>query len=298
MSVSITARTQAAQLLLKKRAPRSFLFGKKHVVFPGRPLVMGIVNVTPDSFSDGGCFLDKEKAIAHGIELIEAGADLLDIGGESTRPGSTGISAEEELSRVLPVVGALSRCVRVPLSIDTTKAIVAKEALKAGASVINDISALTGDAQMAAVAAGASATVILMHRQGTPRTMQRNPRYRNVAHEVAQFLVSQASFAEKSGINRSRIWIDPGFGFGKSVAHNLLLMRSLKVLVKHGFPVVIGPSRKSFIGKTLDTDIGERLSGTLACVAWTHLAGVQMVRVHDVRETVHLLKMLKAIEGS
>lgn len=261
------------------------------------PLVMGVVNATPDSFSDGGLFLEKEKAIARGIALVEAGADLLDIGGESTRPGSTGVSAEEELSRVIPVIGALARRVAVPLSVDTSKALVASEALKAGASIINDVTALTGDGAMAAVAAKSRAAVILMHMQGSPKTMQRSPRYRDVADEVARYLIKQAKQAQDAGIPASRIWIDPGFGFGKGLEHNLALMRSLKTLVGLGFPVVIGPSRKSFIGKILNADIEERLSGTLACVAWAYQAGVRMVRVHDVKETVHLLKMLQAIKG-
>ncbi len=264
--------------------------------YQGRPLVMGVLNVTPDSFSDGGAYLDPEAAVAHGIRMAEEGADLLDIGGESTRPGSRGVTAEEERRRVLPVITRLAKRVRVPIAIDTSKADVAARAVDAGASIINDVTALQGDPQMASVAARGRTAVILMHMRGTPRTMQQQPRYHDVVKDVTQALLSRAHDAEAAGIDRSRILLDPGLGFGKTLTHNLALMRHLPSFVSLGFPIVIGPSRKSFIGKTLDSGVEDRLAGTLACVAQAQRCGVHMVRVHDVQPAVHLLTMLDAIE--
>jgi dihydropteroate synthase len=259
---------------------------------------MGVVNVTPDSFSDGGKFLDSEAAFRHGLQLVEEGADLLDVGGESTRPGAAGISLNEELLRVLPVVQRLAKAARVPISIDTSKAEVARRALDAGATIVNDVTALRGDPAMASVIARSRASVILMHMRGSPRTMQRQPRYRNVTEDVAVFLADAARVAIAAGIDRRRILIDPGLGFGKTVTHNLALMRSLPQLASLGFPVVVGPSRKSFIGKTLDVDVADRLAGTLACVAFAQRCGARIVRVHDVRPAAQLLRMLEAIERS
>ncbi|MBI4341255.1 MAG: dihydropteroate synthase [Candidatus Omnitrophica bacterium] len=256
---------------------------------------MGVVNITPDSFSDGGLFRDARQAVEHGIRLAQEGAALLDIGGESTRPGAAGVSVEEELRRVLPVIGELARRARVPLSIDTSKAEVAAQALDAGASIINDVTAL-GDPQMARVAARRKAAIILMHMRGRPRTMQRQPRYHDVVAEVAAFLQQRALAAEAAGIEPRRILLDCGLGFGKTVRHNLTLMYRLDAFVALGFPVVVGPSRKSFIGSTLDADVGDRLAGTLACVAQAQRGGAHIVRVHDVKPAVQLLKMLKAIE--
>ncbi len=261
-------------------------------------LVMGILNVTPDSFSDGGAHATPEAAVAHGLRLVEEGADLLDIGGESSRPGARAIRATEELKRVLPVISRLARRVRVPLSIDTTKAQVAQEALAAGASMVNDISALRADPQMTKVVARSPARVILMHRRGTPQTMQRHPRYADVVGYVATFLTQAAQQAQAHGIARARILIDPGLGFGKTLTQNLQLMRALDRFVALGYPVVVGPSRKSFIGATLDAQVHERLAGTLACVAWAQQAGARMVRVHDVKPAVDLIRMLQAIEGA
>ena len=260
------------------------------------PLVMGIVNVTPDSFSDGGKFLDPHAAIRHGRYLVEQGADWIDVGGESTRPGSTRITAEEELRRVMPVIRGLARAVHVPIAIDTSKADVASAALQAGASIVNDITALHGDPAMARVIARARARVILMHMRGTPQTMQRHPRYHDVVEDVSSFLSEAATRAMASGIARARIFLDPGLGFGKTVTHNLQLLRGLPRLASLGFPMIIGPSRKSFIGKMLDADLHARVPGTLACIAWAQRAGVAAVRVHDVRETVDCLRMLQAIE--
>ena len=256
---------------------------------------MGILNVTPDSFSDGGRFLDPANAARRGIEMAEEGADLIDVGGESTRPEAARILVDEELRRVLPVIERLAAAVRIPISIDTSKAEVAARALEAGASVVNDVTALRGDPKMSSVIARARASVILMHMAGTPQTMQRHPSYRNVVTEVAGFLSHAAAQAQQAGIARSRILIDPGLGFGKTAAHNLALMRALRRFVALGFPVVVGPSRKSFIGQTLDADVDDRLPGTLACVAQAYVCGVQVVRVHDVKPTVQLLQMLDAI---
>ncbi|MBI2104790.1 MAG: dihydropteroate synthase, partial [Candidatus Omnitrophica bacterium] len=199
---------------------------------------MGVLNVTPDSFSDGGSFLDPDAAVERGVRMAEEGADLIDIGGESTRPGSEAVTAAEELRRVLPVVARLARAARVPLSIDTSKAEVARQALGAGASIVNDVTALRGDPEMASVALRHRAAVILMHMRGTPRTMQARPRYRDVVREVAAFLSAAAEGAQRAGIARSRILLDPGLGFGKTARHNLALLGALRQLVSLGFPVV------------------------------------------------------------
>ena len=270
----------------------------RRLVVRGRPLVMGILNVTPDSFSDGGVFAGTAAAVEHGLRMASEGADLIDVGGESTRPGAEAVSAETELSRVIPVIAQLAGALRIPISVDTSKAEVAFQAIEAGASIINDVTALRGDPQMSAVAARSGASVILMHMRGTPRTMQRAPRYRDVVGEVAGFLREAAGRAEAAGIPRARILLDPGLGFGKTVEHTLVLLRSLDRLVALGYPVVVGPSRKSFIGATLDAGVEDRLAGTLACVAWAQRGKARIVRVHDVQPAVHLLKMLEAIEAS
>ena len=264
--------------------------------YRGRPLVMGILNVTPDSFSDGGRYLEPDAAVERGCRMAEEGADVIDVGGVSTRPGAEGISAEEEARRVVPVVKRLARLVPVPLSVDTASAQVAAQALDAGASLINDITALRGDPTMASTIAKHRAGVVLMHMQGTPRTMQERPRYRDVVQEVAEFLIRAAEQAQEAGIDRARLLIDPGLGFGKTVRHNLQLLQALPRFVALGWPVVIGPSRKSFIGKTLGLDLPERLAGTLACVAYAQRSGAHMVRVHDVKETTQWLRMWDAIE--
>lgn len=258
---------------------------------------MGILNVTPDSFSDGGVFLDPDSAVERGIQLAAEGADVIDVGGESTRPGSRGVPLEEELRRVLPVVRRLAKAVGIPLSIDTSKAEVAAQAIEAGASLVNDVTALRRDPAMATVVARSRTTVILMHMRGTPQTMQRSPRYQDVVREVAAFLGEAAGRAMAAGIERTRILLDPGLGFGKTVEQNLELLRGLPHLISLGFPVVVGPSRKSFIGKVLDADVHDRLSGTLACVALAVRHGVRIVRVHDVRSTVQFIRMGQALDG-
>jgi dihydropteroate synthase len=258
-------------------------------------LVMGVINVTPDSFSDGGQFLDHEAAIARGHELIAEGADVIDIGGESTRPGADGVPVDEELRRVLPVVEALSPHVRV--SIDTRKVEVAEAAIAAGATLVNDVSASLHEV---AAAAGAGVGFVAMHMLGDPRTMQANPTYGDVVREVCDFLVSRADAAVAAGVGE--VWIDPGIGFGKTTAHNLSLLRHLDVLVSTGFPVLVGTSRKRFLGALLaDADrpkspetvaVDDRIEGSVASAVWAMVQGVRMVRVHDVRATVHAARVV------
>lgn len=259
--------------------------------------VMGIVNVTPDSFSDGGEFFDHERAIEHGFQLIRDGADVLDIGGESTRPGAEPVSLEEELRRVIPVIEALSGA--APVSIDTAKAPVARAAIAAGAKIVNDVTALRGDPEMARVCADAGVEVILMHMLGTPRTMQDDPRYGDVVSEVAEFLEVQVGIAEAAGINREKIWIDPGIGFGKTVDHNLELLRATGIFVDMRLPVLIGPSRKRFIGE-LGGGVpeAERVGGTIATCLAARSGGAAMVRVHDVGPVVQAIRVAAAIESA
>ncbi|HVE75522.1 MAG TPA: dihydropteroate synthase [Actinomycetota bacterium] len=257
--------------------------------------VMGVVNVTPDSFSDGGRFLDHSAAIAHAMTLVDDGADIVDIGGESTRPGAESVTAEEELARVLPVIKQVAS-EGAAVSVDTTKAEVAAAALDAGAAIVNDVSAFRFDPKIAAVAAEAKAGVVLMHMKGEPRTMQKDPHYDDVVAEVRKELLDQADKALASGIGREAIALDPGFGFGKTREHNLQLLRWNTTLVDDGYPVVVGPSRKSFIGLTLDLPVEERVEGTAAVVAWLVATGAHVVRVHDVKEMVRVVRMTEAIK--
>jgi dihydropteroate synthase len=258
--------------------------------------VMGIVNVTPDSFSDGGEFFDREKAIEHGLELIRDGADLLDIGGESTRPGAKAVSLEEELRRVVPVIEGLAGA--APVSIDTAKAEVARQAIAAGAKMVNDVTALRGDPEMAAVCAESGVEVVLMHMLGSPRTMQDDPRYGDVVAEVAEFLAVRTGVAEAAGIERDRLWIDPGIGFGKTVDHNLQLLAATSRFAGMRFPVLVGASRKRFIGQ-LGGDVPEaqRLGGTIAACLAAMAGGAKMVRVHDVAPVVQAIRVATAIEA-
>lgn len=256
---------------------------------------MGILNVTPDSFSDGGRFATPSAALRQAERMAAEGADLIDIGGESTRPGASAVSCEEELRRVLPVIRRVSRRLSIPLSIDTAKAEVARQALDAGASLVNDVTALRGDPAMAAVVAQARVPVILMHMRGTPRTMQRRPRYHDVVREVRAALRQALRKAAQAGIAREHLLIDPGLGFCKTPAHNLALLRHLDRLAALA-PVVVGPSRKSFIGHVLDVPVQERVPGTLACVVYAAAHGATMVRVHDVKPAVQALTMWKALQ--
>jgi dihydropteroate synthase len=259
-----------------------------------RPAVMGVLNVTPDSFFDGGMFLASEAAIAHGRQLAADGADLIDVGGESTRPGAEPVAAEEELRRILPVVRALAQAVKVPLSIDTYKASVARAALAAGVSFVNDISAFRGDPEMAAVVAEAGVDVCLMHMKGEPHNMQEDPRYDDVVSEVKAFLEERLALALADGVREDRIWLDPGIGFGKTLEHNLALLRRLDEIVAIGRPVLIGPSRKRFIGKLTGRAEQDRLAGSLSAVVLAFERGASMFRVHDVREARDALSVAGA----
>ncbi len=252
---------------------------------PTQPVrLMGIVNVTPDSFSDGGRFLAPDRAIAHARELVGDGAELLDVGGESTRPGAREVSAEVELSRVAPVVAGLED-VDAAISIDTSKAAVAGAALDAGAEMVNDVTALRHDPALAGLCAERECGVILMHMQGTPRTMQENPTYDDVVDDVKAFLAERIEFAVGEGISEERIWVDPGIGFGKTAAHNVELLRRLGELRELGRPLVVGTSRKRFIGELTGRDVDDRLGGTIASNVMAIRAGADVLRVHDVAET-------------
>lgn len=259
---------------------------------------MGIVNVTPDSFSDGGRHDSAAAAIAHGLRLIAEGADLLDIGGESTRPGAAAVPAEEEMARVLPVIEGLANA-GVPISIDTMKPAVARAAVAAGASLWNDVAALTAPGALE-VAADLGCQVVLMHMRGEPRTMQDDPSYDDVVAEVEAFLLERAEAAVSAGVALERIWLDPGIGFGKTVAHNLSLLAALPRLVDRGYPVLLGASRKRFIASLdpLGTDADARLGGSLAAALTGGQAGVAAVRVHDVRETVQALTVQSAVASA
>ncbi|MDP9228668.1 MAG: dihydropteroate synthase [Actinomycetota bacterium] len=258
---------------------------------------MGIVNVTPDSFSDGGEFLDPERAIAHGGELAEEGADILDVGGESTRPGAEAVPASEELERVAPVVEALAGPdgPGTPVSIDTAKREVAEAALDAGATIVNDVTALRGDPELAGLCAERGCEVVLMHMLGTPRTMQVDPSYGDVVDDVRAFLAERIEFATSRGIDEERIWVDPGIGFGKTLEHNLELLRRLAEFRQLGRPVVIGSSRKSFIGKLTGAPVERRLGGTIASNVIAYANGADVLRVHDVGPMREALTVAEAI---
>lgn len=262
-----------------------------------RPLVMGIVNVTPDSFSDGGQHASTEAAVAHALDLVQQGADLLDIGGESTRPGAQPVPLDEELRRVVPVVERLAAQTDVPLSVDTSKAAVARASLTAGAHLINDVTALTGDPDMAAVVRDGGAGVVLMHMQGTPATMQLKPIYGDVVGEIAAYLQERLQAAEAFGIAAGRVALDPGIGFGKTREHNLEILARLAEFQRLGRPVCLGVSRKGVLGRLLDRPVDQRLAGGLAIVCHAMSRGAaQVVRVHDVAETRDVVRTWDAIE--
>lgn len=258
-------------------------------------IVMGVLNVTPDSFSNGGKFFDTDKAIKHGLQMAADGAAIIDVGGESTRPGAEPISIEEQIKRVIPVIEALANKINIPISIDTYNYEVTKAALNAGAAMLNDITALS-DERMGKLAAEQQVPVVLMHMQGTPATMQAEPKYEDVVSEVLEFLLKQAKRAEKFGIPKERIFIDPGIGFGKTLEHNLELLRNIHKFVATGYRVCIGTSRKSFVGKlTGKENPANRIFGTAATVALCVAAGVSIVRVHDVAEMVDVVNVSRAI---
>lgn len=259
-------------------------------------LIMGVLNVTPDSFSDGGQFLDASAAVAHGLEMVSQGAAIIDVGGESSRPGSASVASTEQVRRVVPVIESLARQTNVPISIDTCDVEVARAALAGGASILNDITALADDA-MAELAAESQVPVVLMHMQGTPRTMQAEPRYDDVVGEVLHFLVARARRAESFGIASERVWIDPGIGFGKTMTHNLLLLKNIQRFVATNYHVLVGTSRKRFIGTiTGREEPADRIFGTAATVALCAAAGVSVVRVHDVAAMHDVLSVVRAVE--
>ena len=257
--------------------------------------IMGIINVTPDSFSDGGKYANVEAAVMRAKQMVADGADIIDIGGESSRPGAEPISANEECRRVVPIVQALAEQFQIPISVDTYKAEVAYEALSAGACVINDITALHGDPNMCQILADAQAGVILMHMQGVPATMQKAPTYQNVVVEVHAWLTEVASQAVDRGIDSSRIMIDPGIGFGKTFDHNLEILRNLIQFRGIGYPLLVGVSRKKFIGQILDLPVHQREEGTAATVAWSIINGANVVRVHDVAKMKQVAQVIDAI---
>ncbi|MCS7336790.1 MAG: dihydropteroate synthase [Verrucomicrobiae bacterium] len=263
--------------------------------FPRPTIVMGVVNVTPDSFYDGGRFFDKDSAVARAIELEKQGAEILDIGGESSRPGAEPVSATEELRRVLPVIEALVERVKVPISIDTMKPAVARAALRAGASIVNDVAANRFDPEMWHVVAEYGAGYVCVHMQGTPQTMHLNPQYGDVISEIMGFFEDRMERLGKAGVKPEAVVLDPGLGFGKTVEHNLRLLAGLGQFKKFGRPLLVGASRKSFIGRVLGLEPQDRLSGSLACASWAVAAGASIIRTHDVAETAQAVRMTEAI---
>ena len=260
------------------------------LVFGKRTVVMGVLNVTPDSFSDGGAWIDPDRAVRHARDMVREGADLIDVGGESTRPRSRPVPAAEEIRRVVPVIERLAG-EKILVSIDTSKAAVAAAAFRAGAKILNDVTALRGDPAMARTAARAKVAVVLMHMKGTPRTMQRNPEYGDVVEEILEFFREILRNAWRAGIERDKMILDPGIGFGKSPGHNLEILRRLDEFRSLGLPLAIGTSRKSFIGRALGRRVDDRVSGTAATVAAAILRGADLIRVHDVREMTDVARM-------
>jgi dihydropteroate synthase len=265
------------------------------IEFPGRPLLMGVVNVTPDSFFDGGRYLDAETAVAHAVQLVEEGADLLDIGAESTRPDADRVNEAEEHRRAIPVVAAVARAVTVPISIDTSKASVARAALDAGAVLVNDVTALRGDPAMADVVARTGAGIVLMHMHGTPRTMQQAPHYDDVVGEISEFFEERIRFAMAHGIVRRQIILDPGIGFGKLLMHNLMLLAQLRRFVQFECPLLVGVSQKAFLGQLVDRPVQERQWATAAAVAMAVDRGAGILRVHDVKAMKDVVQVAAAI---
>jgi dihydropteroate synthase len=276
-------------------APHDLKVGGRVLPTSSRCLVMGVVNVTPDSFADGGRHLERRAAVAHGLALAAEGADLLDVGGESTRPGATDVDEAVELDRVLPVIKELAAATDVPVSVDTRKAAVARAALAAGAAIVNDVSAGRDDPDLLGVAAEAGAPLVLMHMQGTPATMQDNPHYDDVLVEVEAFLQERCAAAEAAGVAPDALVVDPGIGFGKRDEHNYALLGGLARLTRLGHPLLVGTSRKGFIGRALDLPVEERLEGTAATVVWAVERGARIVRVHDVAPMIRTVRMTEAL---
>ena len=277
-------------MIQKKLTFRDFSFDLSR-----KTLVMGILNLTPDSFSDGGKYLDEKKAVLRAVEMAEEGADIIDIGGESTRPGAKKVTAGEEIKRVIPVLEKIVKKTGLPVSVDTYKYEVAKAALDEGASIINDISGLKFSPKIAELTAKAGAGLILMHIKGTPSDMQKDPKYADVVKEIKNYLKESTAVALEAGNKKESIVLDPGIGFGKTLEHNLIILKNIREFVKLGYPVMLGVSRKSFIGKILNTESTGRLEGSLAAAVLSVKEGVSIVRVHDVKETVRALRVTEAV---
>ncbi|TAK52586.1 MAG: dihydropteroate synthase [Bacteroidetes bacterium] len=271
----------------------NYTFGSITYDLNSRTHIMGILNVTPDSFSDGGVYFETEKAVQHALRMVDEGADFIDIGGESTRPGAEKISVTDEISRVVPVIEQVAKHVQTPISIDTYKSEVAEQALRAGALIVNDVTGLHGDTQLPDVIVRHNASVIVMHIKGTPRTMQEHPQYENLLEEICSYLSESISIAEKKSIRQ--VIVDPGIGFGKTVEHNLEILRELTTFQRFGYPVLVGTSRKSFIGKILNEPVNERFEGTAASVAISIMNGANIVRVHDVKQMKRVAGVVDAI---
>ena len=282
--------------LKQENIPRLLVeFRNQSLNLGSRTHLMGILNVTPDSFSDGGRFFKLEEAISQGMRLAGEGADIIDIGGESTRPGSEPVSLEEELRRVIPVIQELAKRIDTPISIDTYKSRVAKEALDSGASMVNDISALRFDPEMIKILAEYKAPVVLMHIKGTPKNMQDNPQYQNVVEEIKTHLEDSIKMAKEAGIDENKIIVDPGIGFGKTLEDNLKILKNLKEFASMGRPILIGVSRKSFIGKIFDLPAEQRLEGSLVALAVSITSGANILRVHDVKESKRVARLVDSI---
>ncbi|MEE9190272.1 MAG: dihydropteroate synthase [Candidatus Neomarinimicrobiota bacterium] len=278
---------------MNTRQFQSWLHNSRH-----SPLIMGILNLTPDSFSGDGLFMDVDKAVKHALILEKDGADIIDIGGESTRPGSESIDIQEELERVLPVIENLREQTEMLISIDTYKAQVADQAIKAGADIINDISGLMFDKQMAAISVKHNAWVVIMHIKGTPKDMQVNPVYEDLIKELKEYFITRINYAVAMGISREKIIVDPGIGFGKKWRDNFILIRELSVFKELGLPILVGPSKKSFIGMALDLPVDDRLEGTAAAVTASVLNGADIIRVHDVKAMSRVIKISEMIKGN
>ncbi|MGB2601559.1 MAG: dihydropteroate synthase [Candidatus Omnitrophota bacterium] len=272
--------------------------GKHTLPIGERTCIMGVLNVTPDSFSDGGRYADLDQAVEEALKMAANGADIIDIGGESSRPGSRPVQASEEIDRVVPVIEALAKKINVPLSVDTYKSEVARVALAGGATIVNDIRALKGSVEMAGVISEFNAGAVLMHMKGSPENMQEDLRYGDLFEEVSGYLAEAIVIAEDAGIDPEKIIIDPGIGFGKTLEHNLLLLRDLRKLKQLGKPILVGASRKSFIGSITDKDVTDRAFGTAASVAVAIMNGADIIRVHDVSEMSDVARVVDAITGA
>ncbi len=295
-NIGVSRNRETPSTLTSKKSSGLWRCGDYLLNYKKRPLIMGVLNVTPDSFSDGGDYFETEAAFKHALQLVEEGIDIIDIGGESTRPGALSVPFEEELSRVLPIIKKIVKKISIPISIDTRKPEIAIQAIEAGASIINDVSGINANPEMLSVAASRNkAGLIFMHAKGSPETMQKSPRYRDVVSEIYDFFMAQIIKATEFKISRNRIAIDPGVGFGKTLKHNLSIIHHLDKFSALGVPVMLGPSRKSFIGKLLDLPASERLEGTAAAVAIAVFQGANILRVHDAGEMKRVVLIAEAI---